>query len=285
MHIEKMVVNNFRLLKDFEVNLENDMSLVIGKNNTGKTSLLTVLESFLIGNKNTFSFEDINLEARNSFKKSFQQDDFEENFRFGTSLKLYIAYNEEDDLSNISSLMLNLSPDQNVVVIEFSYLITYEEVERLEEDYNEEKPDSGIDILSYLKENHKKYFKIRKRALEYNNEENFVEIDDSRVIDKIINLRVFDDEDGKMNLSAKDLNRDIMVISQFTLYGDCRSGRRPGYSEAASPGKAEELYDYFIDKIKNTELKIANGEFKAYMNVSLNNDGPVTLLIDSKKKF
>ncbi len=105
------------------------------------------------------------------------------------------------------------------------------------------------------------------------------------LIDKIINLRVFDDEDGKMNLSAKDLNRDIMVISQFTLYGDCRSGRRPGYSEAASPGKAEELYDYFIDKIKNTELKIANGEFKAYMNVSLNNDGPVTLLIDSKKKF
>ncbi|MFN2363702.1 MAG: D-aminoacyl-tRNA deacylase [Halarsenatibacteraceae bacterium] len=105
------------------------------------------------------------------------------------------------------------------------------------------------------------------------------------LIDKIINLRVFDDEDGKMNLSAKDLNREIMVISQFTLYGDCRSGRRPGYSEAASPGKAEKLYDYFIDKIKETELKVANGEFKAYMNVSLNNDGPVTLLIDSKKEF
>lgn len=105
------------------------------------------------------------------------------------------------------------------------------------------------------------------------------------LVDKIINLRVFDDEDGKMNLSAKDLNREIMVVSQFTLYGDCRSGRRPGYTEAASPGKAEELYDYFIDKVKETELKLEHGEFKAYMNLSLNNDGPVTLLVDSKKEF
>lgn len=105
------------------------------------------------------------------------------------------------------------------------------------------------------------------------------------LVDKIINLRVFDDEDGKMNLSAKDLNREIMVVSQFTLYGDCRSGRRPGYTEAASPGKAEELYDYFINKVKETELKLEHGEFKAYMNLSLNNDGPVTLLVDSKKEF
>ncbi|MGM0413548.1 MAG: D-aminoacyl-tRNA deacylase [Bacillota bacterium] len=105
------------------------------------------------------------------------------------------------------------------------------------------------------------------------------------LVDKMINLRVFDDEDGKMNLSAKDLNREIMVVSQFTLYGDCRSGRRPGYTEAASPGKAEELYDYFIDKVKETELKSEHGEFKAYMNLSLNNDGPVTLLVDSKKEF
>lgn len=105
------------------------------------------------------------------------------------------------------------------------------------------------------------------------------------LVDKIINLRVFDDEDGKMNLSARDLNREIMVVSQFTLYGDCRSGRRPGYAEAASPGKAEKLYDYFIDKVKETDLKLAHGEFKAYMNLSLNNDGPVTLLVDSKKEF
>ncbi len=105
------------------------------------------------------------------------------------------------------------------------------------------------------------------------------------LVDKIVNLRIFDDEDGKMNLSVKDLDKEIMIVSQFTLYGDCRSGRRPGYSQAASPDKAEKLYDYFIKKIKETGLGYANGEFKAYMNLTLNNDGPVTLLIDSKKEF
>lgn len=105
------------------------------------------------------------------------------------------------------------------------------------------------------------------------------------LVDKIVNLRIFDDEEGKMNLSAVDLGLEIMVISQFTLYGDCRSGRRPGYSNAASPDKAEELYNYFLQKIEETGLSFSCGEFKAYMDVSLINDGPVTLLLDSNKNF
>lgn len=105
------------------------------------------------------------------------------------------------------------------------------------------------------------------------------------LVDKIVNLRVFDDKEGKMNLSAKDLDKEILIVSQFTLFGDCRSGRRPGYSQAASPGKAEKLYNYFINKVKETGLDYAHGEFKAYMNLTLNNDGPVTLLLDSKKVF
>lgn len=111
------------------------------------------------------------------------------------------------------------------------------------------------------------------------------EEDADYLVDKIVNLRVFDDEDGKMNLSAKDLNKEILIVSQFTLYGDCRSGRRPGYSQAASPGKAKKLYNYFISKVEKTGLEYAHGEFKAYMNLTLNNDGPVTLLMDSKKEF
>lgn len=105
------------------------------------------------------------------------------------------------------------------------------------------------------------------------------------LIEKIVNLRIFEDKEDKMNLSAVDLGKDIMVISQFTLYGDCRKGRRPSFFDAAPPDKAERLYDVFINKINNYDLNIETGEFKAMMDVDLVNDGPVTLLIDSKKDF
>ncbi len=103
--------------------------------------------------------------------------------------------------------------------------------------------------------------------------------------DKITNLRVFADEEGKMNLSALDLDKELLIVSQFTLYGDCRQGRRPGYSQAASPQRAEELYDYFLEKLKDYNLPLASGQFKAMMDVDLINDGPVTLLLDSQKNF
>ncbi len=105
------------------------------------------------------------------------------------------------------------------------------------------------------------------------------------LLDKIINLRIFEDDEGKMNLSALDLDREIMAVSQFTLYGDCRQGRRPGYSDAASADKAENLYNYFVDELEKTDLDCATGKFKAFMEVELNNDGPVTILLDSKKNF
>jgi len=99
--------------------------------------------------------------------------------------------------------------------------------------------------------------------------------------DKIINLRIFEDNDEKMNLSALDLKREILVVSQFTLYGDCRRGRRPGFSSAADPVKAEGLYRYFVEKVAATGLRVATGRFRAMMDVELINDGPVTLLLDS----
>lgn len=115
------------------------------------------------------------------------------------------------------------------------------------------------------------------------NEDSMDDID--YLMDKIVNLRIFEDKEDKMNLSAVDLGKDIMVVSQFTLYGDCRKGRRPNFFDAAPPDKAERLYDVFIDKINDYDLKIETGEFKAMMDVDLVNDGPVTLLIDSKKDF
>ena len=105
------------------------------------------------------------------------------------------------------------------------------------------------------------------------------------LLEKVINLRIFEDEEDRLNLSALDLDKDLLLVSQFTLFGDCRQGRRPSFFEAAPPAKAEKLYDYFVEEAKKSKLKIATGEFQAMMDVSLVNDGPVTILVDSKKKF
>ncbi len=99
--------------------------------------------------------------------------------------------------------------------------------------------------------------------------------------EKILNLRLFGDADGRMNLSVRDLGQEILAVSQFTLYGDCRRGRRPSYSEAAQPEVAVALYDDFVRKLQASGLGIQQGVFQAHMDVHLVNDGPVTVLVDS----
>jgi D-tyrosyl-tRNA(Tyr) deacylase len=102
---------------------------------------------------------------------------------------------------------------------------------------------------------------------------------------KIPQLRVFEDEEGKFNLSLLDIRGAILVVSQFTLFGDCRKGRRPSFTDAAEPQRAQKLYHRFIAKLKENQITVATGEFQARMAVELVNDGPVTLLLDSKKLF
>jgi D-tyrosyl-tRNA(Tyr) deacylase len=114
--------------------------------------------------------------------------------------------------------------------------------------------------------------------------------DDTKVeaaylVDKISNLRIFDDEDGKMNLSVKDVKGALMIVSQFTLYGDVRRGLRPSWIDAAPPEVAEPLYDFFVRQAGTAVEDVATGKFQAMMQVELINDGPVTILIDSKKLF
>lgn len=105
------------------------------------------------------------------------------------------------------------------------------------------------------------------------------------MMDKIINLRIFPDEDGKMNRSLVNIGGEILLVSQFTLYGDARKGRRPGFSEAALPEEARALYEYSIDYLRGKGIGVATGEFGAEMLVKIDNDGPVTILLDSEKMF
>ena len=105
------------------------------------------------------------------------------------------------------------------------------------------------------------------------------------LVQKTVNLRIFSDDTDRFNLSALDIGGELLLVSQFTLLADTRKGRRPGFTDAAPPDKAEELFDEFVKKARSTGLKVATGRFQQYMQVEINNDGPVTIMLNSRDKF
>jgi len=216
MKIIKIKIKNFRLLQDFTIDLEENLSLVIGKNNTGKTSLLSLLERFLRGNQNNFTFHDFNIplqkDIEKSLNKNITKDDFK-NLGLGISLKIYIEYFKDDSLENISDLILNLAPNENFLVLSFGYSLNYERYTRLKEDYLKfNKMFKNKTVLDYLIKNHRQYFRISKNVVEYNNETNSIEISDEQ-ISKIITLRTISakrdvaNEEGESARSNKTLSK------------------------------------------------------------------------------
>jgi len=111
------------------------------------------------------------------------------------------------------------------------------------------------------------------------------ESDADYLMDKLINLRIFEDEAGKMNRSLLEAGGSVLMVSQFTLYGDARKGRRPSFTEAEEPARAEALFDYCVDWLRGRDLNVATGVFGADMLVAIENDGPVTILLDSDRNF
>lgn len=105
------------------------------------------------------------------------------------------------------------------------------------------------------------------------------------LVEKIVGLRIFEDAEGKMNLSVQDSGGAVLVVSQFTLYGDVRRGKRPSFDAAARPEEAKRLYEYFVGKVRTACLRCETGQFQAMMEVELVNSGPVTILLDSEKQF
>ncbi|MEK6451969.1 MULTISPECIES: ATP-dependent endonuclease [unclassified Myroides] len=181
MKISKIKVQNFRLLKDFSIDLEDELSLVIGKNNTGKTSILSVLDKFL-NEKTKFSYDDFNIDFKNDFEKIIKSSKSSTKFLSkGIKLKLYIEYDDFDDLSNVSRVLMDLDPNNNVIVLGFEYTISFEDFLKLQEDFNsflnKELPKKGkkerkVDYIQkvlkfFLKQNLDDYFKIRKYSFEY----------------------------------------------------------------------------------------------------------------------
>jgi predicted ATP-dependent endonuclease of OLD family len=196
MKIKKIQIENYRLLKNLSVDLEDKLSLVLGKNNTGKTSFLSLMEKFL-GHSNNFSFDDFNLEFQQSFLVSdLANSVYQEK---SIKLKLYIEYTEDDNLEKISGLIMNLEPTDNILILSFEYSLVHEKYEELILDFNQyQEKIKDKDLLYFLKKNHKNYFKIKKRALESDNEDNFIDIDDN-IIRKVINFQSVSAKRGVAN--------------------------------------------------------------------------------------
>ncbi|MCK4387085.1 MAG: AAA family ATPase [Candidatus Pacebacteria bacterium] len=212
MKITEIEVNNYRLLKNFSIILEKDLSLIIGKNNTGKTSLLHILQNFLCTTSNVFNFEDFSIKFQKTIiekiksKEEIKEDNYE---NLKIELKIIIERKNDDNLSNISDLILDLDPNNKTLLLSFEYVLDFGNFNKLKNDYENHHLEN---LIEFLKKHHKAYFTIKRKVVDINDESNFIEIEDSK-IQKIICVQTISakrdvlNEDGDNQKNNKTLSK------------------------------------------------------------------------------
>lgn len=260
MKIFKIEIQNFRLLKDFSMDIEKDLSLVIGKNNTGKTSILSVLDKFL-NEKSKFSFDDLNIDFRNELEGLIKSEDVPEEFTpKGIKLKIFIEYNEQDDLSNVGRVLMDLDPDNNKIVLGFEYILTYTKFLQLRTDYDaferkekqkvkDEKRTKVREINEFLKQGLDKYFNTQKLSFEYDlathkvNELNYINLDTEKIgIKDIISFKHIP---ARRDVTNKDKDNTLSRQTS-TLY------KKNEDSEEKAVATEE-----FIDQLSETDIRLS----------------------------
>lgn len=180
MKISKIEVHNYRLLKNFAVTLEDSFSLIIGKNNTGKTSLLHILQSFLSTTTNVFNFEDFSVESQKKIIETIESDnvtgDTYEDLKI--SLRIFIEREEDDNLANISDLILDLDPKNKTILLSFEYLLDFDNLKKVKNDHKEHHIKN---LVEFLKKHHRAYFNISRKVVDINDENIFLDIEDKQV--------------------------------------------------------------------------------------------------------
>ena len=215
MKIEKIKVNNFRSLKNFCMDLEDELSLIVGKNNTGKTSVIEILNKFL-NKSSTIECDDFNIEYTMDLEKNLKNEEYEFIMQ-GIKLKIFIRYDENDNLSNVSKFLTTLDVENNYIVLDFEYVLNEDNFQLLKTEYLKFiKENSDKDFEYFFRHNYKKYFKFIKRSLGYDreknkeNEEIYIDLENDKEINNLVNIKYIS---AKRAVDNKDTNNTLSLQS------------------------------------------------------------------------
>jgi predicted ATP-dependent endonuclease of OLD family len=220
MKIKKIFVKNFRLLRNFNIDLEDELSLVIGKNNCGKTSLLSVLDKFLNKGNHLFSYHDFSMDLKKELASCLKSDISEEYVPLGISMSLLIEYYNSDNLSNISRLMMDLNPENNKVLLNFEYIITREKIIELKKaiadfEIKESKRKEPRDTEFFLSTSFSEYFGLFRKTVDLDNEEKYIDLDKENI--QLRNIIAFEYISANRDVSNKEPDKSLSGLS-YKIY-------------------------------------------------------------------